>query len=77
MFPVKENFKNKYKNDFSCEFCKLGSSSQEHQFKCLVVMKLIPELKNSNVNYGDIFGPVDRQLYAVKMFADDIKDLLQ
>ena len=34
MFPVKTNFRNKYKLDLSCEFCRVGKSDQEHQLSC-------------------------------------------
>jgi hypothetical protein len=69
MYPVKENMKNKYKNDLSCEFCKLGNSNQQHQLKCAVLVKFVPELANRNIKYSHIFGPVNDQLAIVKIFS--------
>ena len=69
MYPVKLNFKKKYKGDLLCEFCVLEESSQQHQLKCAVLAKFVPEIADSNVEYIDIFGSVDDQLAAVKLFA--------
>ena len=69
MYPVKANFKNKYKGDLSCEFCAMDNSDQPHQLNCAVLKKFIPELSNSSVKYEDIFSSADRQLEAIKLFS--------
>ena len=68
MYPVKANFKNNHKNDLSCKFCAVGESDQQHQLKCAVLTKFIPELTNSDSKYEDIFGSADDQLKVVKLF---------
>ena len=68
MYPVKLNFKKKYNGEFQCEFCVVGDSSQQHQLECAVLTKFVPEIADSNIEYNDIFGSVDDQLAAVKLF---------
>ena len=68
MYPVKANFKNKYKNDIFCEFCKIEISDQQHQMQCTVIKRFIPELISTKVKYTDLFGNVERQLDFVKLF---------
>ena len=68
MFPVKTNFRNKYKLDLSCEFCRVGKSDQEHQLSCPVIMKFLPEVEKSKVRYQDLFGSAEKQLKFVKIY---------
>ena len=69
MFAVKSNFKNKYKVDQSCELCKINESNQEHQLSCPVLIKFLPELSLTNVQYKDLFGNVDKQLKFIKVYS--------
>ena len=69
-FPVKENLKNKYRDDLSCEFCRIGYSTQQHQLECPVIKKFVPELAEQQCNYSDIFGTVEDQLRIVKTYSE-------
>ena len=69
-FPVKENLKNKYRDDLSCEFCRIGYSTQQHQLVCPVIQKFVPELAKQQCKYSDIFGAVDDQLRIVKVYSE-------
>ena len=68
MFPVKTNFKTKYNSDLSCEFCRIGKSDQEHQLICPVIIKFLPEIENTNVQYKDLFGSEKKQLQFIKVY---------
>ena len=71
MYPVKANFKNHYKDEkLLCKFCAFGISDQQHQLECVVLTKFIPELSCTTVEYADIFGSVDDQLAAIKLFVE-------
>ena len=69
-FPVKRNFRNKYRNsDLLCELCKMEECHEEHLTKCIVLKKFIPELNNTpSPDFEDIFGNVQDQLSIVKVF---------
>ena len=69
MYPVKANFKKKHMGNLSCEFCVMHNSDQQHLLQFTVLRKFVPELSNSKVEYDDIFGSVDKQLRAVKLFS--------
>ena len=69
MYPVKANFKKKHMGNLTCEFCVIHNSDQQHLLKCSVLAKFVPELNNSEVEYDDIFGSVDKQLRAIKLFS--------
>ena len=61
--------KNQYRNDLSCEFCKIGTSDQQHQLVCSVLKKFIPELNQQHFNYDHLFGSVEDQLEIVKIYS--------
>ena len=69
-FPVKSNFRNKYRNsNFLCDLCTLELCNEEHLTRCVVLKKFIPELNNDpRPNYMDIFSSVTDQLKIVKIF---------
>ena len=56
MYSVKQNFSKQYENNMLCELCASAISSQQHLFKCPVLIKFIPEIVTSGVKYKDIFG---------------------
>ena len=68
MFPVKTNFRNQNKTDLSCKLCAINISDQEHQLKCPVLQKFLPELSQTDVKYSDLFANVDKQLKLAKLY---------
>ena len=70
MYPVKNNFKNKIKQQgisIYCELCKDKVDDQQHLLNCIILKKLVPELKDTQVEYKDIFGSIDKMVLAVKL----------
>ena len=68
-YPVKCNLKNKYRDNLSCFLCNSSVCDQQHLMTCVVLRKFVPEMRNTSVNYSDIFSEnVDNQLAAVKLF---------
>ena len=49
--------------------CRIEICDQEHQLNCAVMRRFLPELTSTTVKYTDIFGNVDKQLAAVKLFS--------
>ena len=68
MFPVKTNFRSKYKLNLACEFCSIGTSDQEHQLSCPVIRNFLPDIVDSNVRYQDLFGNTEKQLQFIKIY---------
>lgn len=71
MVDVKNNFSNKYGTDIACKLCKVQVECQEHLLKCEVLKTKVDV--PSHVVYEDIFNHVDKQLEAVKI----LKQLLR
>ena len=71
MVDVKNNFSNKYGTDIACRLCKVQVECQEHLLKCEVLKTKVDV--PSHVVYEDIFNHVDKQLEAVKI----LKQLLR
>ena len=69
-FPVKNNYKNKYRNtNLLCELCKLEECTEAHLTRCIVMKEFVPELNyKPSPNYMNIFGNVSEQLSIVKIF---------
>ena len=66
MIDLRSNFSNKYGNEISCRICKLHIECQEHLLQCEVLKS---KVENPNqVVYEDIFGHVDKQLEAVRVY---------
>ena len=66
MTDLKGNFSNKYGDDIACRICKVHIERQEHLLKCEVLKSKVENPKD--VVYEDIFGHVDKQLEAVRMY---------
>ena len=83
MYSMKENFSKQYLNNMLCELCASAVSSQEHLFKCPVLINFIPEITTSRVKYENIFGscsnmkkvvPIIQKICDVRQqLLDDIK----
>ena len=69
-FPVKKNFKNKFKNtNMLCDLCKLEECDEGHATRCAVLKNFVPELNTTpSPDYNDVFGNVHDQLRIVKIF---------
>ena len=67
MYPVKCNFKNQYKNNLLCHLCKMEDDTQEHLLKCKVLEHFVREIKQTNVEYKDIFGTIEKIIQASKL----------
>ena len=72
-FPSKSNFRNQFKDDMYCNLCKIEICDQEHQMNCLVMRRFVPELNHTNVKYSDLFGSVDKQFEAVKLYSKIVR----
>ena len=66
MVDVKNNFSNKYGTDIACKLCK------EHLLKCEVLKTKVDV--PSHVVYEDIFNHVDKQLEAVKILKQLVRE---
>ena len=40
----------------------------QHQLSCVVMRKFVPDLLNTDVVYENIFGDVNKQLIAIRIF---------
>ena len=68
MFPVKNNFKEKFSNDLFCDLCRIEADDQEHLLNCKILKNSNPEIFAQNtVKYSDIFAKTDKQVIAAKM----------
>ena len=71
MFPVKENFKNKFKDkDMNCDICKIELCTQSHLLKCEILKKFVPSLIDTNIIYEDIFDDTDKQYKFIKLYSE-------
>jgi hypothetical protein len=69
---LKSNFSNQYGNEISCRICKVHIECQEHLLQCEVFKS---KVENPNqVVYEDIFGHVDKQLEAVRVFKKVLRE---
>ena len=75
MVDVRENFKNKYPNNyFKCELKCGESENQQHLLDCTVLIENCDALYNdSTVKYEDLFASEDKQLDAVKLYDKVLK----
>ena len=68
MLPMKCNFKNQYKDDYTYDLCKLKLDNQEHLLQCKVLQHFIPETVNTNIKYEDMFDDsVEKIILASKL----------
>ena len=72
MIDLKGNFSNKYGLDIACRVCKVQVECQEHILKCEVLKENVDV--PSHVAYEDIFRNVDKQLEAVKVFKNLLRE---
>ena len=68
MYPVPANYRNQYNGNLKCRLCKMEDSDQEHELTCRLLGKFVPELSTTDVKYSDIFGNVDQQVKATKLY---------
>ena len=50
MLSMKCNFKNQFKENYTCDLCNEDLDNQEHLLKCKVLQHFIPEILNSKIN---------------------------
>ena len=67
MLQMKCNFKNQFKNNYTCDLCKINMDNQEHLLECKVLQHFVPEIQNTHVKYKDIFGNVEKIIPAAKL----------
>ena len=71
MYPVKDNFKNKYKDkNMNCELCKIEKCTQEHLLKCKVLNSIVPALNGLTTKYDDLFMDTDKQHSFIKVYSE-------
>ena len=66
--PNKSNYKNKYKNDMSCTLCKDNQTEENlsHLLCCPFLTQLVTDI--NTIQCQDIFGNLEQQVKAVKIF---------
>ena len=62
-----------YNFNLLCELCKSQISDQQHLIKCSILVEKVPELTNTTIKYGDIFGDIEKIVPAIKLFSNVIK----
>ena len=67
MLSMKCNFKNQFKENYTCDLCNTDLDNQEHLLKCKVLQHFIPEILNSNINYEDMFDSVEKIIPASEL----------
>ena len=70
MVEVKSNFKTKYGQNLSCNFCP----EEETQIHLLSCKELVKDLDMSNIEYDDIFKDITRQEKAAKELNKILKE---
>ena len=65
MLEVKNNFKSKYGENLKCSLCENHQEDQEH---LLICPEIVSEVDTSQILYNDIFGIIDKQIEAVKIW---------
>ena len=80
---IKGNFSSWFKQDLSCPLSKQCKSedTQQHLLLCQVILEeLTPQEKSEhkNISYQDIYGSLEQQMTAVKLFSSllDIRERL-
>ena len=68
MDPTKSNFRKQHEPDLFCDLCRISLCTPQHQLSCVVMRKFVPELLTTDVVYEDIFGDVNKQLSAIRIF---------
>ena len=74
MYPVKCNFKNQYQKNLLCDLCKIEEDSQEHLLKCKVLEHFVPEIKETEIAYKDIFGTIEKMIPASRLLLKFCKE---
>ena len=70
MYLLRNNFKNKYKNNLTCDLCKIEDDDTRHLYSCMVLKNCVPELKNNKkAKYEDIFGTTDEIVRSAKLLS--------
>ena len=73
MIKVKMNFKNMFINN-ACDLCKKDEDTTQHILECEVLINNCSQLYNDRiVRYQDIFGNIQAQIRAVKLFQNVLK----
>ena len=65
MLEVKNNFKSKYGENLKCSLCENHQEDQEH---LLICPEIVSEVDTSQILYKDIFGTIEKQIEAVKIW---------
>ena len=70
MVDVKDNFKQKYEDNMSCDLCG-EYENQQHLLECKTLIENCKSLyDDSTIRYEDLFSTVNKQLSAVKLFTE-------
>ena len=70
MYLLRNNFKNKYKNNLTCDLCKIEDDNTQHLYSCVVLKNSVPELKNNKqAKYEDLFGTTDEIVRSAKLLS--------
>ena len=70
MIEVKNNFSSKYGNKLECSLCFHHVEDQEHLLKC---SEIVSEVNTSEISYKDIFGTLNKQAEAIKIWKQVLK----
>ena len=70
MVDVKDNFKQKYEDNMSCDACG-EYEDQQHLLECKILIENCKSLyDDSTIRYEDLFSTVNTQLSTVKLFTE-------
>ena len=70
MIPVKANFKTLHYNNLECQTCDDQTVEDEnHILRC----ENIKTEESVKIEFEDVFGPIEKQLHAVKVFRNVIR----
>ena len=70
MIEIKNNFKSKYGDNLQCSLCENHIEDQENLLTC---PEIISEVKTSEIEYRDIYGNLDKQIAAIKVWKNVLK----
>ena len=70
MIEVKNNFSSKYGDKLECSLCLNHIEDQENLLKC---SEIVSEVNTSEITYRDIYGTLEKQAEAIKIWKQVLK----
>ena len=70
MLPVKSNFKKLHNNNLLCQTCDKSLHEDENH---ILICENLKNEESVNIKFEDVFGPVDHQLKAARVFKNVLR----